>query len=266
MAAPDDSPSSVRKAALITGASSGIGRAVALQLAAAGYAVALNARRVELLDELARQVRVSGGTALVLPGDARDAAVVGALVADTRSRFGRLDAVVGSAGVYLRKPVLDTTRDDVEAMLQANFWSVFELARAVSPGFVEQASGHLVVIASFDAVKGMPHDGAYVAAKSAVRGYLGVLRQDLARRGVQVTTILPGRVDTAMVEGLRVPAVSAKIPPERVARAVVRALRRRGTEVVVPWHCRALQWVDVVSPRTADWLVRVLGLDGRPES
>jgi uncharacterized protein len=112
----------------------------------------------------------------------------------------------------------------------------------------------------------MPQDGAYAAAKAALAAYAAALRQCVHGRGVHVCTVFPGRVDTPMIATLDVPAISAKIPADRVARAVLRALRRQRPEVVVPWHCRLLLWSDVLSPRFGDWLVRVLRLDGRPRS
>ncbi|MCB9876504.1 MAG: SDR family NAD(P)-dependent oxidoreductase [Planctomycetes bacterium] len=263
MTASVDNSTSPRPVALVTGASSGIGRAIAMQLAAEGHAVALAARREAPLQEVAAAIRSAGGEALVVPCDATDAAAVQQLVAHVLRHFGRLDVVVASAGAYLRKPALDTTRADVEQMLAANFWSGFELVQAALPILTAQRRGRLLLIASFDAVVGMPRDAAYVAAKCALRGWAGVVRQGLRGTGVTLTTALPGRVDTPMIDDLEVPAISAKVSAERVARAALRGMRRGKAEVIVPWHIRLLQWASVLSPRLGDWLVRRLGLDGR---
>lgn len=271
MAATTDNPetaervAAVRPVALVTGASSGIGREIALQLAAAGHDVVLSARREQLLEQVRAQVEAAGGAALVVAGDVTTADGVAQLVQRAQRWRERLDVAVACAGVYLRKPIATTDRADLEAMLRANFWSGFELARQVTPRLLEAGRGSLVFVTSFDAIKGMPHDAAYVAAKSALTGYAGVLRQALRPRGVQVTTVLPGRVDTPMVADLEVPAISAKVSAGRVATAVVRAIRRRRAVVIVPWHCRLLQLVELVSPRLADWLVCRLGLDGRAQ-
>lgn len=247
----------------MTGASSGIGRALALAFAASGHTVVLAARRVPLLDEVATAIRAAGGRALVVPCDVTDRTATAALVATAWATFGRLDVVVANAGAYARKLACEVTREDLEAAFAANFWSAFELVTAALPHLLAQRSGHLVLIDSFDAKKGLPHDAAYVAAKSALAGYAATLRQAVADRGVHVCTVFPGRTDTPMIGDLEVPAISAKIPPERVARAVLRAIRRRQAEVVVPWHIRLLHWADVLSPRLGDWLVRRLRLDGR---
>ena len=227
MTASADNSTSLRPVALVTGASSGIGRAIAMQLAAAGHAVALAARREAPLHEVAAAIRSAGGEALVVPCDASDAGAVHELVAHVHRHFGRLDVVVASAGAYLRKPALETTRADVEAMFAANFWSGFELVQAALPMLTAQRRGRLLLIASFDAVVGMPQDAAYVAAKCALRGWASVLRQALRGSGVTLTTALPGRVDTPMIDDLEVPALSAKVSAERVARAALRGMMRR---------------------------------------
>ena len=263
MIAPADSSGTAAKVALVTGASGGIGSAIAQELARAGYLVVLSARRVEVLQRVAARIRADGGRAHVAPCDATDVAAVRAMVDDVFARFARLDVLVASAGVYLRRSATEVVRVDVEQMLAANFWSAFELVSAALPRLIEQRRGQIVFINSFDARKGLRQDCPYVVAKAALAGYAATLRQAVRGAGLHVCSVFPGRVDTPMIDDLEVPAISAKIPPERVARAVMRALRRRRSEVCVPFHIKALQWADVLSPRLGDWLVRKLGLDGR---
>lgn len=264
---PSSSPSSprpsTRPVAVVTGASRGIGAAIALELAQAGYDVALLARSVPDLERTAAAVHAAGGQALVLPTDATDAAAVAGAVRAVQQAFGRLDVVVANAGVYRRAPATSVTRADVELALRDNFWSAFHLIEACLPLLRAQRRGHVVILNSFDAKKGLPLDAAYAAAKAALASFGASLRQALREDGVHVCSVFPGRVETAMVDHLDVPAISAKIPAERVARAVLRGIRRRQAEVLVPWHIRSLWWLDVLSPRLGDWLVRVLGLDGR---
>lgn len=252
--------------ALITGASSGIGAALAIELAAAGHTVVLSARGVDRLEATAAVIRGRGGRALVLPCDVADRGAVTDVVARSLAETGRLDVVVANAGVYSRKAATQLGRADFESAFAVNFFGAVHLIEAALPHLQRQRSGHLVLMTSFDAKKAMPHDGSYAAAKAALATFGATLRQDLRGSGVHVCTVFPGRVDTPMIDDLDVPAISAKIRPERVARAVLRALRRRRAEVVVPWHCGLLAWADMVSPRLADWFVRVLHLDGRPRS
>jgi len=260
------SPTSrARRTALVTGASSGIGASLAVELAGSGHAVALAARDVEKLERVAERIRQQGGEAIAIRCDVTDRAAVTRLVDEAIAAFGWLDVVVANAGAYQRKPATELTRADFDAAFAVNFFGVVHLVEAVLPRLLTEGSGHLVFVTSFDARKPMPHDGAYAAAKAAVSTYVAALRQTLHGRGVHVCTVFPGRVDTPMTAQLRVPAISAKIPPARVAKAILRAIRRGSPEVVVPWHCRLLLWADTLSPRLGDWLVRVLGLDGREQ-
>ncbi|HEU4420546.1 MAG TPA: SDR family NAD(P)-dependent oxidoreductase [Planctomycetota bacterium] len=260
------SPTSrARATALVTGASSGIGAALAAGLAAAGHAVVLAARDKEQLERVAERIRQQGGEAIAIRCDVTDRASVEQLVVAAIAAFGRLDVVVANAGAYQRKPATELTRADFDAAFAVNLFGVVHLVEAVLPRLLAHGAGHLVFVTSFDARKPMPHDGAYAAAKAAVAAYVAALRQGLHGRGVRVCTVYPGRVDTRMIAQLRVPAISAKIPPARVAKAILRAIRRGSPEVVVPWHCRLLLWADTLSPRLGDWLVRVLRLDGREQ-
>jgi uncharacterized protein len=248
--------------ALITGASGGIGSALATALAHSGYGVVLVARGREGLARVAATITAAGGAALVLPGDATDAVAMQRVVAAAVAWRGRLDVVVANAGVYSRGLATDLHRDDVEAALRANFWSAFHVVGPALPA-LRASRGQLVFVNSFDAKKGLPMDAAYATAKAALAGYTGTLRPALRPDGVNVLSVFPGRVDTPMLANLEVPAISAKVAPQRVARAVVRALRARRAEVIVPWPIRSLWWLDVLSPRLADWLVRKLRLDGQ---
>jgi short-subunit dehydrogenase len=125
-----------------------------------------------------------------------------------------------------------------------------------------QGSGHIVLVSSMDGKKGVPPDAPYVVAKFALAGFGDVLRQELHGTGVDVTTVFPGRVDTPLIATLKVPWISAKIPPEAVARAIVTAIRRRQAEVIVPFRARLLLWANALSPRLGDWAVRTFRLEG----
>lgn len=260
--APESPSRGSRPVALVTGASSGIGRALALSLASNGYDIALVARDSDRLEAVAGDVRTRGGRGVPLPCDVTDPVAVQRVMAQVVERLGRLDVVVANAGQYLRKSAETLVRADFEAALAVNFWGSVHVAEAALPRLLAQRGGHLVLVTSFDARKTMPLDGAYAAAKAAVAAWSAALRQCVRGTGVHVCTVFPGRVDTPMIADVRVPAISAKIPAERVASAVLRALRRRQPEVIVPWHCRLLLWADVLSPRLGDWLVAVLRLDG----
>ena len=250
------------KVAIVTGASSGIGRCVALALARAGARVVLAARRLDRLQEVAGDIAAQGGEALVIPTDVTRRDEVERLVGEAGARWNRLDILVASAGAYIRRPVRELSVEEIERSMAVNFYGGVYLALAALPHLLGRGRGHIILITSLDGKKGLPPDAPYVAAKFALTGFGEVLRQELHDAGIHVTTVLPGRVETPMVAGLRVPRISAKIPPEAVARAVVGALRRPRPEVIVPPHVRALVYLNTFSPRLGDWAVRRLNLSG----
>ena len=248
--------------AVITGASSGIGRAVALALARQGVMVALGARRMPELQAVVREIEAAGGRALAVETDVEDTAHLHDLVEKARSEWGRLDIVVANAGQYVRAAAEDVTMADIERSIEVNFYGSTRLVLAALPHLLEQRSGHIVLIASLDGKKGLPLDTPYASAKFALVGFGDVMRQELRRFGIGVSTVLPGRVDTPFVESYQFPFISRPIPPGRVASAVISALRRNRAEVVVPRFNILLVWTAALAPRLGDRAVRVLRLEG----
>jgi NADP-dependent 3-hydroxy acid dehydrogenase YdfG len=248
--------------AVVTGASSGIGRATALALAEKGAHVSLGARTESALRELADEIRMRGREALVVPTDVTDRNQVNRLVAETLACFKRVDILVANAGAYVRSPIRALTVEEVERSMAVNFYGALYAVLAIQPHMLERGDGHIVLVSSLDGKKGLPQDAPYVAAKFALAGYGEVLRQELHGSGVHVTTVFPGRVDTPLIDTLEVPQVSAKIPAEAVAQSIVAAVRQPKPEVIVPIQGRALHLVNALSPRLGDWLVRLFHLQG----
>jgi NADP-dependent 3-hydroxy acid dehydrogenase YdfG len=248
--------------AVVTGASSGIGRATALALAKRGAHVSLAARTESALQELADEIRLLDREALVVPTDVTDQEQVDCLVAKTLDRWGQVDILVANAGAYIRSPIRELTVHEMRRSMAVNFYGALYAVLAVQPHMVEQGDGHIVLVSSLDGKKGLPRDAPYVAAKFALAGYAEVLRQELHGSGVRVTTVFPGRVDTPLIDTLEVPRVSAKIPAEAVARSIVGAVQRPKPEVIIPFQARMLYLVNVLSPNLGDWLVRLFHLQG----
>lgn len=268
------------KVAIVTGASSGIGRATALALARAGAKVSLAARREAELQAVADEIRAVGGQALVAPTDVTQPAEVERLAADTLQHFGRLDIVVANAGVYVQRPLTprpplpapdkrhqeqgegEDVAEAFERSLRVNFFGALYPVLAALPHLMGQGSGHIVLVSSMDAQKGIPPDGPYVAAKCALAGFGGVLRQELYGAGVGVSIVYPGRVATPMIGALKFHPFSAPISPEAAAQAVITAIRRRRAEVIVPPQAWVLILLNALSPRLGDWAVRAFRLEG----
>jgi short-subunit dehydrogenase len=249
--------------AVVTGASSGIGLATARALAGDGWTVVLSARNGKVLEGLATEIRGRGGKAHVVPADLRSADGPERLIDETIARFGRVDLLVASAGVYVRKRPWETSAGDYQASMELNFLGAVRPVLRVLPHMLERRSGQIVGISSVDGKKGLTYDIVYVPSKFALTGFLDVLRQELHGTGVAVTTVFPGRVDTPMIGNLRVPRASAKISADAVARAVMRGVRRRSAEVLVPyWSSKTIVLVSTVSAKLGDWLVRLFRLEG----
>lgn len=253
--------------AVITGASSGIGRAAAAAFARAGVDLVLAARNEGALRSLAAELTQLGREVLVVPTDVTLRPQVKRLVEEALARFGRIDVYVSNAGIYHRCPVRELKIEDVERVMAVNFYGFLHGVQEVLPHMLARRSGHIVLVSSVDGKKGLPPDGAYVAAKFAATGLAEVLRQELHGTGVHVSTVLPGRVDTPLIADLSVPWISAKIPPERVAKAILKAVRKKKAEVIVPWlGPKTLIFLNTLSPRLGDWAVRIFRLEGEERS
>jgi short-subunit dehydrogenase len=250
------------KIAIVTGASSGIGRATALALAAKGSRLVLGSRNEAALNQVASQVRDMGGEALVVPTDVSRQDQVEALVQKTLQTYDRVDILVANAGQYIRSKIVDLKLPNLEQSLAVNFYGGAYSVLAVLPHMLEQHSGHIVLVTSMDGRMGLSPDAPYVAAKFALSGFGEVLRQELYQTGVYVTTIYPGRVDTPMIGNLQVSRISAKIPPEAVAHAIVKGIERYQVEIYLPFGARLLYYLNVFFPGLADRAARVFRLEG----
>lgn len=176
---------------IVTGASSGIGAATAVACGRAGMRVALAARRVDRLAQVAEAVRAAGGQPRVTPTDVLDEGAVRALVDGTVAAWGRLDAVVANAGAGLLATVDQTPAAEFERLMRVNFLGVVHAALAALPHFRRQGSGHLVTVASVVGKRASPFRAAYVASKFAVVGFSEALRMELAPAGIAVTCVCP---------------------------------------------------------------------------
>jgi NAD(P)-dependent dehydrogenase (short-subunit alcohol dehydrogenase family) len=250
------------KTAIVTGASSGIGRAIALALAEQGAWVALASRRQEVLLELAEEIRNRGGQAIAIPTDVTRREQVEELVQSVLDSWSRIDILVSNAGEYIRAPIRSLDPADIQCSFDVNFFGGVYCVKALLPHMLERKSGHMVFITSMDGKIGLPPDAPYVSAKFAMTGFCEVLRQELQDDGISVTNVLPGRVDTVMIERLNFSWVSPKVSPETVARATLDGIRWRKPIVIVPPQARLLYFINVLAPSLSDWLARYFRLEG----
>jgi NADP-dependent 3-hydroxy acid dehydrogenase YdfG len=191
-------PNPERRPAVVTGASSGIGRAVAASLAAAGHPVVLGARRSDQCDEVAASIREGGGDAVAFPLDLVDAASVDAFAAAAGAACGEIEIVVSNAGMNRAGAVLDTTPDDLRATLDVNVEGTHRLVRALVPPMVARRRGDVVFVTSDVAERPRPAMAAYVTSKWGLEGYVRSLQMELEGTGVRASIVRPGPTLTGM--------------------------------------------------------------------
>jgi NADP-dependent 3-hydroxy acid dehydrogenase YdfG len=212
------------RVALITGASAGIGAAVARSLAAAGARLVLTARREERLTAL---VAETGAQALIVPGDACEEATAQKVVAGAIERFGQIDILVNNTGVGNYKNLVDTSAADYDEMFLTNVRSTFLFTRYTVPHMLERKAGTILMISSMAGIYGFPGEAVYCATKFAQVGFAQALDKELRPSGIKVGVICPGGVKTefALGKGRTQDSVaaSAMLDPEDVAGAVLLA-------------------------------------------
>lgn len=250
------------KVALISGASSGIGKALALQLARQKGRVALLARNRDRLEAVAGEAKQLGGEAIVLAADITDSSAIRSAVQTVLQTWGQMDFLFSNAGQYHRSPIRKLDVSMLRHSMEINFYSHVELVLASLPAMLARKKGHIILVSTMDAKKGIPPDAPYVAAKCALAGFGDLLRQELYGSGVAVTIVFPGRVDTPMVENLTVPWISAKISAEACAKAILKGVQKKKAEIILPPQTYLLYYLQVFAPRMADFAVRFFRLQG----
>ncbi len=211
--------------ALITGASAGIGQAIARALLAEGADIAVVARRGERLEALAAQARQAGRRCVTIVGDVRDEETAIRAVETTVHELGRLDILVNNAGMGIYKDLIDTSAADYDAMMNTNMRSTFLFARHAVPVLIERGSGTIINISSMAGVMGFAGEAVYCASKFAQVGFTQALDRELRPRGIKVGVVCPGGVKTEFAIGTGRTqagvAASEMLDAEDVAAAVL---------------------------------------------
>ena len=224
--------------------------------------MALAARRETSLSDLAREIESLGRKTLILPTDVTRREEVEAMVQQVLAQWGRVDILISNAGEYVQGPIADLDIADLQRSLDVNYFGGVYCIKSVLPHMLARKSGHIVAVTSMDGKIGLPPDAPYVSAKFALTGFLEVLRQEVSDHGIAVTNVMPGRVDTAMIEHLHFSWVSPKISPESVARTIIDAIRKRTPIVIVPPQAKLLYYINVFAPKLSDTLSRFFRLEG----
>ena len=220
----------------LTGASSGIGRSLARRLAADGDAVALVARRRDLLESLAREIEAAGGSALAIPCDVTNPTAVEAAVRCAEAGLGPIDRLVANAGGGEPTSIEPFEAAHIERVLALNLGGTAHCIESILPGMLARGSGHIVATSSLAAYRGLPAAAAYSAAKAALTNMLESLMIDLRPRGIDVSLIFPGFVRTkARQAGAARPRRKPfQMDLEEATRRMHRAIRTRRRRYAFP--------------------------------
>jgi short-subunit dehydrogenase len=236
-----------KRVVFITGASSGIGQALAVELGRRGASLGLLARRAETLDEIAKEVESAGGRALALPADVRDAAAVRTAADRLRAQFGRIDVLIANAGVGATTHAADLKADEVANVININLLGAVNSVTSVVPEMIAQGGGQLVAISSLAAYRGLPKSGAYCASKAALSAFFESLRLDLRGTGVDVTIIHPGFIKTPLTAG-RQAQMPFLMELDDATRKIVRAIERRKKSYAFPWQLASIVRLGLLMP------------------
>jgi short-subunit dehydrogenase len=238
------------EAAIVTGASSGIGAATATELARRGARVVLAARRPDALAAQAEAIRTAGCEAVAIPTDLADRRQLAQLADRATAMFGRIDILVNNAGASWFKPVASSPPSEIAGLLEVNLLGAMLLTRAVLPGMLERGHGAVISVGSLSGRVAM--EPLYSATKYGLRGFSLALRRQLAGSGVSVSLVSPGKVRTAMTSH-----VDGRMPePELVATAIADLVVHPRREVVIPGRHYAIAWLEQLLPQMADFTYR----------
>ena len=243
---------------LITGASSGIGEATAKRYGASGAQVLLLARNPEKLDDVAEAIRRAGGAATPYPVDLSDASAIAETSARIKREAGTPDILINNAGSGRWRPLVETTAEEALAMIEVPYLSAFNLTRAFLPEMLVRRSGAIACITSPASYLVWPNASAYIAARHALLGFTEALRVDVRGKGIDITLVVFGTVETPYWEhnpGSRehVPKSNPILAPilsaEEAAEAIFRSVEGRKRRVVKPGALRALFLLNAFAPR-----------------
>ena len=259
---------------IVTGASSGIGRATAIAFAHAGANLVLASRNEAALNDVAAEIAPFVRRVSVIPTDVTRQAAVEAMVEQAASELGTIDILVNNAGVGLNALLAEGSMTNIRRLFEVNVFGALHCIQAVVPYMKRQGRGQIINVSSVAGKIATPRNGAYAATKFALTAISDALRLEIADYGITVTTVYPGITDTAFGENVLrevdvppVPGIVRGVSARRVASAIVRAARWQKREVYITVTDRMAVGLKNVSPWVVDWGMRTFYLNrlsGRP--
>ena len=240
------------KVVLVTGASSGIGREVAIEFAKKGAQIVLVARRRQNLEEIELQLRQFHTSVLVCECDISDKLQVKKMSKVVLDRFGSVDILVNNAGFAIYDSVLNLTTEEIESQIATNYLGMVYCIKSFLPVMIEKKSGHIVNVASVAASFGLPGIAPYCASKFAMLGFSEGLKHELKGTGVGITVVSPIMVRTNFFDHpsfAKMPKYSStSLSPKTVAKAVLQAANSPRLEIIVPSFVRIAVWLKHTFP------------------
>lgn len=248
---------------LITGAARGMGLRHAQTFAQEGARMVLTDIDKEELEKAAEQLRGSGQDVYAYELDIADREACFALCEKVESEVGPIDVLINNAAIASNEGVLEMSEDSYRRITDVNYLGQVWMMQAAVPGMAERGSGHVVNVASTAGKVGVARLGPYCATKHALVGITDAVRQELRKSGVDFTIVCPGYIDTGMFAGAKVPFLTRNQDPQRVADAVLDAVKKRKTEIYVPSFIARLTAFSrgLGLPRFYDVVSSISGLD-----
>ncbi len=225
--------------AIVTGASRGIGKAIALRLVELHYSLVLVGRDVQLLDQLKSEIEENGGKCLAIEADLSRENTPADIVKEAVSHFGQIDVLINNAGMSHSGPILETDMETWDRVHAINARAPFFLSKAAIPYLKESSNPVIINIASVVGFKGYIHQAAYASSKHALTGFTKVLAKEVQEEGIKVHLISPGGVNTEMVQEMR-PDINTEelIQPHEVAEIVEFLVTRKGKGTIDHFYIR----------------------------
>lgn len=246
------------KRVIVTGASSGIGMHLASQLAAAGAAVCINARRENRLAELQSQIVAAGGVCETVSGDIVDPAVRSRILSHVQQKFGGLDILINNAGIGAMGIFAEAQPERLRRIFEVNFFAVAEMIRESIPLLRCGNQPMIVNISSVLGHRGVPLKSEYCASKFALHGFSDAIRAELASDKIDVLLVSPSTTDSEFFDATiedntnKNWKLRGAMPPERVAAKTIRAIRKGRHEIILTIGGRLLVWLDRMVPTLAN--------------
>jgi short-subunit dehydrogenase len=239
---------------MITGASAGIGKGLALQIATRGGRLGLLARREEVLNEIVEEIKKRNGQALGVAADVRDSQAVRAAADRFRAELGPIDVLIANAGIGTSKHAAELHPEQVAEVININLIGAVNSVAAVLPEMVQRDSGQLVAISSLAGYRGLAKSAAYSASKAAMSSFFESVRIDLRRTNVKVTIIYPGFIKTALTAG-REKKMPYLMELDDAVEKILIAIEKGKKSYAFPWQLATIVRSSLIMPASMyDWI------------